>query len=245
MERAQGRLLGGPHGEGRAADDVGNPAVDGFVELLGGHDLVHEAELVGALGGHVATGEHVPHHRLKRSLAWEAVDAHGPGNEPYLRLSEAETGVLGGDDDVGGEGHLEAAAEGVAVHPRDDRLEQIEAAGEAAETGARPGDPGPLGGGQARHLGRELEVVAGAEGASALAREDGDPEVVVGGKVVPDLVELEVGVDVERVHDLRAGDGDVGDRALLLVAAEFHGCDLRRCPRHSTGRLPTAPPTPR
>ena len=70
----------------------------------------------------MATGEHVPHDGLEGALAGKAVDAVGAGDEPDLWLGEAEAGVLGGDDDVAGEGHLEAASEGVAVHAGDDGL---------------------------------------------------------------------------------------------------------------------------
>ena len=143
--------------------------------------------------------------------------AAGSGHQPNAGLGQAEPRRVGGHDDVARQRHLEAPAEGIAVDGSQDRLPAAGAVGEAAESAL----------GHAHHvpavLGGEPQVVAGRERLVASTGEDADPDVGIVLEIVPDLVELEVGRGVERVHPLGTVDGDDGDASLLLIGRELVG----------------------
>src|SRR5262249_42907256 len=89
-------------------------------------------------------------------------------------------------------------------------------------------------------LGGVAQIVAGRERLVARAGQDADPHLGIALEIAPDLVQLEVRRRMERVHPLRAIDGDDRDAALLLVGRELVGHDVsplggaRECP--SPGR---------
>ena len=169
------------------------------------------------LGAEDAAGQQQPHRELERHLPRQPVDAAGAGEQADARLRQPEAGMVGGDDDVARERQLEAAADGDAVDRGDHRLRAVEVARDAPERRPRVAlDVTAVG----RPRGRDLEVVAGAERPLARPGEDRDPHVGVVAEVLPDLGELEVGLEVQRVHHLGAVQRDVRDPPALLVGRE-------------------------
>ncbi len=169
------------------------------------------------LGGHVTAGEDVAHGDLLGDHARKTMDAAGSRHQADAGLGQAQPRGVGGHDEVARERHLEAPAERIAVDGGEDRLPVGRPVGEAAESAL----------GHAHHvpavLGGEPQVVAGRERLVPGPGEDADPHVGVALEIVPDLVQLEVGRRVERVHPLGAIDGDNGDAALLLIGRELVG----------------------
>src|ERR671932_1924547 len=121
--------------------------------------------------------------------------------------------MLGGDDDVAGQRDLAATPHRITVYRRDDGLVALEVAGDTPERrltvglAVAPGRPG----------GCRLEIVAGRECALACTGDDGDPCVVVVLEVIEDLLQLEVRLVVQGIHDFRAIQRDVDDVPFLLV----------------------------
>lgn len=163
----------------------------------------------------MAATEEVAHGHLQGQVAGQAMHAERTGNEPSARLRERELGVVSRNDYVARKGYLQAAAEGEPVHPGNDRLLALKPVCEPTSTSR-----GAIRS-VAASTGAILQVPAGTEGAVAFTRKDADTKASVGKEVVPDRSELEVGLGVERIHHLWACDGDVGNRATLLVLAEL------------------------
>ena len=90
--------------------------------LAVGHDVVDEADLVGASGGDVVAAEQ---HLGGDRVADLAAQAHGRtrhGEQAPLHLGHAEHGALARDADVGALEDLGAAGAGEALGREDDRL---------------------------------------------------------------------------------------------------------------------------
>ena len=193
------------------------------IELLGGHDLVDQSDLVGPGHGHVSARQQEAYGQVMGDLAGQAVDAHGAGDQTTPRFGQSELGVLGGHDDVAGQGQLQATAEGEAVDPGDDRLDDVVPVLEA-------GDAGQLGRRCRLLLGQGVphgrgppQVAPGAERSLAGAGQHRNPEVVVGLETIDGLAERHVSVVVEGVQALRAVYGDAGDVVGDLESNGRHG----------------------
>jgi hypothetical protein len=93
-------------------------------QLVVWHDVVRQAEVLGRRGV-----DEVPRHRhlarLGHADAAGQIDEHGPGVDPHPHMRVGEGGPLGGDDEVAGEGNLEAAGDGGSVHRGDDRYGRV------------------------------------------------------------------------------------------------------------------------
>ena len=205
------------NGERRALEDLRGPPFRRGHQVRERHHLVDQPDPLRLLGAEEAAGQQEPHRDLERQLARQPVDAAGAGEQADARLGQPEAGVVGGDDDVARERHLQSAADGDAVDRRDHRLRALEVARDAPER--RPGvalDVTAVG----RPLGGDLEIVARRERPLAGPGEDRDPDVGVVAEVLPDLGELEVRLEVQRVHHLGAVQRDVGDPPALLVGRE-------------------------
>ena len=85
----------------------------------------------------MAAGEDHAQRPLGADRAGQAVDAAGQGGEADAHLGQGEQGVLGGDDEVAGEGDLEPTAHRHAVDGGDQRLVEVVAGRDAAEAGRR------------------------------------------------------------------------------------------------------------
>ncbi len=103
--------------------------------------------------------------------------AAGAGDQSHPRLRQCENGVFRRDDDVARQSGFEAAAHGDAIHRRDQRLVEVEAA-------ANSGKPARAVG-AALTAGLHLQVIAGGESPLACPRDDADPQVVVGPRTHP------------------------------------------------------------
>src|SRR5205807_5495975 len=84
---------------------------------------------------------------------------------------------------------------------------------------AEPGRRLVTAAGGARRL--KLEVVAGAEGPVAGARDDRHPELRVAGELVEDGRQLAVGWGMERIHDFGPVDRDNEQAAIALGLTEL------------------------
>ena len=169
-------------------------------ELLGRHDVVDEADLLGLVGVHQASGQQHVHGGLARNVAGHADQAAGGGDQADLGLGQAEAGMLGSHDDVAGDGDLHAAAGSNAVDGADRRL-RAQTVGDAAEA--------VIGDGHALAAAGQLgEVLASAEGLLAGAGDHDDADALI-------LLRL--------VHDVfHGGRGHCIDSVALLGAVDAH-----------------------
>ena len=78
------------------------------------------------------------------------MNAQRARDEPSSRLRQAKLRMLGRNDDVARKRHLQSAPESEAVHPRNDRLVQVEPAREPSEAGRWERKVRPLAGGKPR-----------------------------------------------------------------------------------------------
>ncbi len=189
-----------------------------------GHGLQDEAD-----ARRLGRGDLVARQQIAlRALEPQPVDPHRRGRRaPYARGRVAERGALGGDDDVGAEHHVGAAADAPALHRRDGRLGRVpelhvgvDEARDHAEIGDRvPHAPAfsLLG----LRLGRPVEAVARAEGGTLGAEQDdtdggvgvglvdGGPQlvaqrrgdrVVLGGPRQHDRAHAGLGLRPQRLH---------------------------------------------
>ena len=102
------------------------------VELVGGHDPVHRPEALG-LGGREVVAEE--HHLLGPRQADEPGSSQEPppsGTRPAADEHLDEPGLLGGQDQVTGQGQVGADAGGGAVDGADHRLLAVEHGGDHA-----------------------------------------------------------------------------------------------------------------
>ena len=157
---------------------------------------------------------------------------------PSFTSGKPELGPVAGNDEIAPGGQGESVAEAVAVHRRDDRLEDLPATLEGVQgrllperAGERTGRSGPV-----------AEVPAGAEGASS-ARHDGHPGVLVVAEASEGRIQVppHFAVDgVERVGPV------VGDRGHVAVELEGH-CVAHRTSlpgRSRSARVPGVVPVP-
>ena len=97
---------------------------------------VHEADAVRVLGIEEVSRQDHLHRVAEADDLLEAHERPVARMEAPARVLEAEAGVGCAEADVGREGELEPAGHRVAVHRRDDGLEDGEVPGDAAEAGA-------------------------------------------------------------------------------------------------------------
>src|SRR3982751_3057997 len=119
------------------------------------------------------TGQHVSHRDLEGDLPRKAVDTASRRSQTNARFRQAKTSVIGRDDDVAGQRHLEPTAESKAVDRGDQRLPHLGAVGDAAKSAFGPGAAGHT------LFGSVLEVVAGRESFIAGASKNNYPDVVI------------------------------------------------------------------
>ena len=100
-------------------------------------DFGDEAQLEALLRRDVTPSQKHAHCLLERDHPREPLHTSRTGSQTNFRLRQREGGFVGSDDDVAGKGNLEAAAHGDAVHRRNHRLFEIEAAGQAAHPARR------------------------------------------------------------------------------------------------------------
>ena len=86
------------------------------------HDLLHEADPARLFRAELVAGEQVVHRVAPPAALDEADRGAARGVDAALRLELREAAVVGGDDDVAGQHHLDARGVGDPVHRGDDRL---------------------------------------------------------------------------------------------------------------------------
>ena len=136
----------------------------------------------------------------------------GGGTErAAVHLRQAESGVIGGDDDVGIADQADPAAEAVSVHGRDHRDLALVDGGEGGVATAVGTDKGVESFGRL-HL---LDVDAGVEAPRArVGPEDDDPHRRIRSEALDGVGQLEPTGHGERV-DRRVVHDDVGDAEVV------------------------------
>src|SRR5580698_6719128 len=115
-------LLGSPQGQGGPGGVAGGKGGGGGQHVVVRDDLVNEAdpERLGRVDE--PAGEHDVLGPGRADQAGQPLGAAGAGDQAEQDLGLAEAGALPGDPEVGAQGELQAAAEGVAGDRGDDRL---------------------------------------------------------------------------------------------------------------------------
>ena len=104
------------------------------LDLLAGlDDLLHEADAVGLGGAELVGAQQVVHGVAPTGALHVADRRPAERREAALRLELAEAGVGRGDDDVAGEGDLDADRERDPLHGGDERLAQPPAEAERVD----------------------------------------------------------------------------------------------------------------
>jgi len=137
------------------------------------------------------------------------------GRQTHARFGKGEHRALDGDDQVAGQGDLEAAAHGHAVHRRDQGLGKIKPGGQPREARRRRS---PLAAGRL-----PFEIVARREGPLAGPGDDAHPLIGIGGEGVQCLAHLEMHGRMHGVHHLGPVEGDQGDRTVAFDIDELVG----------------------
>src|SRR2546425_1271315 len=122
LESLEHRLLGQANRKRRLGGDLPGDALRDLDRHLGRHDLVDDAELVGALGAHRGARQHDLHRDVLAGGARPALGPASARDDAQVDLRLAEARAVAGDDQVTHQRHLAAAAQRVAVDRRDQRL---------------------------------------------------------------------------------------------------------------------------
>ena len=163
-------LEDGGHRQRRRADDPGREFPRRGQQLSAGDDLVDDSSAERFLRGHPAPGQEQFHGDRPRQQARQAQYPAGVRDDAEPGLRQAEFRVVRGDDKVGGEHQLEAAAERQPVDGGDDGLGAAVQLGEPGEAARPVVSVDGLAGGC------RLEVPARAEEPVAGSGQDADPQ---------------------------------------------------------------------
>lgn len=205
--------LRGARGLRPGGEQVLDHQLDGSVEIVG--DLVDKADSQGCLGVEALAGEEVAPRRPGPDAGKDERRDHR-GDDPEPHLGEPEHSVGCGQDDVGASHDARSAAEGEALHPRDDRSGAAVNRLEHAEEAQRVLDILVVGKVDRRSL--PLDVGAGAEG-RALARENDRSGIADVGERVRQLRDQG---GVERIPALGLGDRDAQHGVLAVDPQRGH-----------------------
>ena len=188
--------------------------------LLSRHDLVGQTDAQRVLGADRPARDDEFHGAPEPD---DQRQAHGQAvscNDVPAALKGAEDGGLRNDPNVGEERGLEARRNRVAVHRRDDGLEDVHLARIATDAGEVVKVPAvsiPI---LARPLGGIREIPASAEGLSS-SRHDEYERIVVVPKALPGVLELRVHPAVDRVALIGPVVGQKGHLVLDRVSDRF------------------------
>jgi hypothetical protein len=171
--------------------------LDGAAERVVG-DLVDEADAQRLLGVDGAAGDDELHRLGEADDERQADGEAVAGDDVPPPLQRAEDRARRRDADVGEQRRLEPRGDGPAVHRGDHRLEDVDAAGVAADAGQRVEVAAELVVVRPRPLGRVGQVPSGAERVAG-ARDDEDERVVVVAEALPRVVQLLVHPAADRV----------------------------------------------
>ena len=195
--------------------------VDRDIELVDGHDAVHEAHAQPFLRAHPPAGHLQLEHGLRRHRAQHRHGDH-VRPQPDVDLGGAELRIVRRDDDVAREREAEPAGEGEAAYPGDDRLAEVPHLSEQVRQQA----PAVVRGRRAGVVGDAAEIGPCAERLVARTGEHDHPDRVVrfrAGHGVPQALHDAVRHGVAAFGPV---DGDAGDAAVDRV--EHLGVRRRR-----------------
>ena len=123
----------------RQRADFGGDGLRALHLLAGRHDFLHEADLQRARRAEFVGPQQVVH-RVAPARAFDITHVRAAEDgETALRFHLAEAAIVGGDDDVGGEHHLDADRERDALHRHDDRFAATARATRRRRRGVRRG----------------------------------------------------------------------------------------------------------
>src|SRR6516225_1187802 len=183
-----------------------------------------ESQLIALARRYMAPGEHHAHGPLERDLAREALHPPRSRREPNAGLGQRKFRLLRGDDDVGGERDLEAAAHGHTIDCRNQRLFKVMPVRDPSEAFRRALRSSP---GLGPELGVIFEIVAGAKGLVSGAGNDRDPQLWICRELVEYFRQLLIRHRVEGVCDLGSIYGDDQETTVGLdLAVLAHGALL-------------------
>ena len=204
-----------PQRERREREHLAAPLDRLLLEPVERHDGVDQPHLERLLGV-VLAAQHPellgllrPDQRRQQRRAEAAVE------RADLRPDLAEARVVGGDREVADEVQHVAAADRVAGHHRHHRL------GQPADLHVQVGDveaPDARAARDVAGVAAHALVAAGAERVRALAGQHDHADLAVLARLVQRVGDLDQRLGPERVADLRAIDGDLGDPLGDLVA---------------------------
>src|SRR6185436_3896634 len=192
--------------------ELAGEVVDLAQEVVALEDVVDDPDLLRLLEVDEPAGDHQVDRQVLADAAGQPLGAAGAGEHAQVDLGQAGlAGALLGNQDVGGHGDLEPAADRVPFERREDQLGGLLQAvqglvGVQTEVVLEVG-VGPL---------EHVDVGAGAEEFLALAGEDDDMDLAVEARLDDRLVDLAhhlVGIGIGR----RIVEGEIGDPLLDLV----------------------------
>ena len=203
----------------------------GLRQAVGGHDGGHQAEIARLVRAQLA----LAHEDLERAVATERTHERagqaGVGHQPDAVEGGHEAGLLGRDDDVGGERQAHSGPGGDAVDRGDDRLRQV--ADRLDQRVVLGGQHGP----EVALLGSAAQVGAGAEAAAGAGDHDSARRLVARGDLERGQ-QLFAELAVERVERLgpveREGRDAVGDLARASVSMQARRARAPIVPRAGT-----------
>src|SRR6201997_1232803 len=215
---AEQALLVGADGALRERGDLVRERHRALERLAARHHLVDQADALRFADVDAPAGDDELHRFGETDDQRQPYSQPVAGDDVPAPLERAKLCVLRGDADVGEHGGLEPGGEGIAVHRRDDRLEDIDAAGVAADAGkvikvfAVLIEVAKLG--QLRGV---LQIPARAESRFASAGDHQNKGAVVIAEALKRLMELSIHAAAYGVVLLGPIVGEDDDVLLLLV----------------------------
>jgi len=205
-------FLGGTDRHRTARQNLRGPTTGGAQYVIL-NDFIDDAKVQRLPRGNPAAGEQDTHRPRRSNNSGQALDAPCQRSQTNQRFRQSENSMLGGDNNVGCQHHLEAAPERRTVGSDDDRLGKVAARCQPAKTG--------IGSEHVPAFSLLLEIVSSAEGLVADGSDDGNPLIIVIREGVHRSRHLPLRFGIESISGIRAIDRDDRQPSLALDRDEF------------------------
>ncbi len=186
-----------------------------IIELIAGHDAVHQAPLVGLPGGDLLVEEQDLARPAVADNQRQELRGSGQGHAAVARAHLTNVDIVGGDGQVAAHVELIATADHGPVEARDRRLADVAQPLVAVN---EPTHPFPIVARALEELLLLLQVGACAKGPVAGARQDKNTDLIVPTDVLEGQRQLFQHGVVNRVHHFGSVERDGRYAAVLLVA---------------------------